>query len=1234
MESLLKELPGKDALSSLSGGFSADTISMDAMKGLDAKDMSANLKSSLPADATSGGLGISTEGMPTKEGFMNQLSGPLDKLKGVNSKSLLGDAASGGLPIKMDLPSFDAKGITSSLTSKLLPSDMSGPNPPSDLPGFSVEEFAAPLRKLADAGAATPMRLLRMIMTVVNKFVETVSDKETLKKLMVESLKEIQIAQIEALQNGLPASALTAFTNQLLDNYEKALAALENPPDPQNLDYAKITANVRQFIQPEIRKIALALATLDNLESGNQKPLTDSLAKTIDFQASDAVLLQPYFDFIDQKAEQILGSIAEPVNKLKTMITQIQSYLSQIETKAQEAANTISTQITTNIGKVEGFLQEADQKIKDIEKQIDDFLAKIDPGPIVEKIKGGCNTVGDTVEQFFSKVEEIKLKLDTAVAGVQGQIDGKMKEIFDNLEKQIRALLNKIIEVLNRPEVKDALAKAKAGIETFKAKIQEASFKPVFDLVINKTGQLKTTVGNLDTASWGTAQKTALKVGAKVIQQVKVDEIIKPELVAAFKEIQQPLLDLIRLLKEKVLVVENMIYSFNPGTIATDFILNSDVYQTIIKTLEDFRPSKLLQPLKDANAWLAEQVAKLDPQILIDQLQSIYNKLYELLDALNPESLNKLINDTAKQARGQLEQIRDFELDAIEKTIKDSISLEKLLEGTGMLDLANADFWQTLRDLLGGAFLNDINTAMQNVRKLIAEQTSSADYNDVVAKLKTAVTAVEGQLKMDGKALAAGLTVAQTTLAEAAPRLLMLDGRRKQLLQTYQDYPDITGLLRDIDLGPVMQYKQRTVDLSSDAARQQTLATSLTAWNKTLSGQLTALKALNAKTYQDALPAIFDKQIGNPINTLVTDIQSYLKPFTDFLDEAQKMVAMLTALPGKIDAAVSQVLGTLKANLKSAITTVIGVLETLRAAIVNTITNVYNKAVDLVDSFSPYWILNSFAETDFIATANVGLPALARRLQAPAADDTLMAQIQSALPSDQLAILTGQSADALTDAGKKIVKTALSNALKSNRLGTAENVAAIKAKLLTQMTQLDATIKTAKDALAGQSAPDTATLVNNIKLRYRCQALVSQLDKAMTNYNSAISKKNPLIRLNRVLLEGAYPDDIKMSVMSLQPFIVVEISQLYPEDTVKRVDDIYVKIVDKVKTLPDQLIRGPLDDTFNQIKAILKENFDISGIFTVLDIKVAGLDQDLSQGLDRLSVVYNDLLTTLDQKLA
>jgi hypothetical protein len=88
-----------------------------------------------------------------------------------------------------------------------------------------------------------------------------------------------------------------------------------------------------------------------------------------------------------------------------------------------------------------------------------------------------------------------------------------------------------------REDVQRLLQQVREGIEKFKEIIDQASFQPVFDLVLTKTGEMENNIKAIDVASMSVPQRTALKVGATVLREVRVDEIVKPEILEAFEEI-------------------------------------------------------------------------------------------------------------------------------------------------------------------------------------------------------------------------------------------------------------------------------------------------------------------------------------------------------------------------------------------------------------------------------------------------------------------------------------------------------------------------------------------------------------------------------------------------------------------------------------------------------------------------------------------------------------------------
>lgn len=1238
MAGILDQLPNPSQLADLKnivpGDFSFGDVGAFNVSGL------ADSLSGLGGGETLSGL--SMPALPatlSKDGVLGALNQPLGKLKSFDSKAVLGDLTSGALPVSLAAPRFDLNAPISTITSQVMPGSftVAAPSFNTNIKGMDFSDAVEPLNRLARAGTGMPVRMLFMMMRVGQSFVTTVTDTDKLFKLTVEALEEIYGQQIGGLLTRLPYYAIDHSTRLLgtpgsaqgfVARYRMLLNEIETLGQSDTDRLAVLLKQGRTTFVPALSDFEQARITLEALHANDTKMLGMAMSNLLNLSMADEVYLQKYFDQVSATSHKVLGTITGPVKQIGDMAGQVSAYMDEAAKKADEAASTVATQIETNLAKAEDFLKQVQATIEDIEKQVKEFVDKLDVGPLVNKAKLGCAKIGQAVEAFFSKIEELKLKLDEMVEKVGKQIDEKLTEAFDLAEQKIRELLGKISEVLNRPEVKDALAQARQGIEKFKTTIEQASLKPVFDMVITKTGDLENSIKALNTTQMGTPQKAALKVGVKVIQQVKVDEIIKPELLEAFEQIRQPLADLIQLLREKAVEIEKMVYEFNPGTLVNDLIVNSEPYQALMRLLDEFRPSKLLEPLKKANEFVTDLVRQLDPNILIDAVQKIYEKLAGLVEFLDPAPLNRLIGDAVEVAVSMLGQIRDRELDGIIDTIKQTISLARLMEKTGLSDIANAEFWQLLQDILGGGYLNKISQAITAVEKKIEALASTLDFSKSQAALGELMTGVDRQLALNGVFIQKRGGELSTRLTKEMPELRALETRRLALLKKPEVFPEITALLGQISLAPVLELVPAVTEVVE--WEPEALNSSLKLVNDLLNAKISPLKQISGGSFQDAAVMIFRKQLSEPVNALIKQIQTDLKPFSDAIKKIQQILITLTELPAKIDTSVAKVLDTARESIKKVITGVINTIKTFQKSLSGTLDEIYQRIQTIVGNLSPYWMLNSFAKSDFIgdngdeASTPPGMLAMARRI-ASGSDSSglrLAALLQTKLSAEQLSLLRSEAtstATALQEGSRENVLLALNESLSDRNLCARETIDALKAALDNALTKKQ------------EKTPKT---VDDIKMAYRFGALRRQLGDAWVRYNSGVDKTNAMLRLNRIALEAAYPEDINMSLQSLHPFIVENVAHLYPQDTVDKLDGIYTNTIEKVKTLPKKLIADPLDDTFNDIKEILKANFDISGIFDVLEIKVDGLDEDLSQGLDRLSLAYNQLLTTFDQKLA
>lgn len=103
-------------------------------------------------------------------------------------------------------------------------------------------------------------------------------------------------------------------------------------------------------------------------------------------------------------------------------------------------------------------------------------------------------------------------------------------------------------------------------------------------------------------------------------------------------------------------------------------------------------------------------------------------------------------------------------------------------------------------------------------------------------------------------------------------------------------------------------------------------------------------------------------------------------------------------------------------------------------------------------------------------------------------------------------------------------------------------------------------VKSALDLRIFELAEETDPNPNQL---IKFKSLSKQLAAAETP-----TKKQDKIRLNRIILEAMYPTAIKMSLQSLHSLIVAQIEQLYPQELLERLDETYLKIVDKVKLIP------------------------------------------------------------------
>ncbi len=1202
MNQLLDKLPKKEDL--VESMPKTDLYDVGSFNGMDTevKDITDEITQNTPPPGQDINIDATIPADLSSESVTNRLAEPLTSMEEITAENISESVKKNSHLVTPDKPSFDINTPMKTISEALAPSGQpSSPDisDPENFPGFDSNEALLQLKKLADAGKATPMRMIKMYLQVFSEFIDKATDKEKIVQLAVESLEEIYLGQIIKLQYNIPYKVVQDIEqltkSNFLDRYETVLDNIEKSTKV-DIDLLELA---REEIIPTLVDVKRAKNTLTAFADASIDDLQKAIDNVLEFTGDGDVVLQTFFDDFESKVLTVIGKIKEPVTAIKDMAVQISTFLTNAAQKAEEAADKVSDTIADKLQTADKFISgDLTNKITEVNKKINDFLDEIGnkADSALGTAKGGLSSVTNGVEDFFDKVNDLKEKLETAVDELAQKTDDTTTKAFEEAQTKIEGLLDKITDVLNTPTVKDALQKTKDGIDKFKKVMEEVSFQPVFDVVVTKTGELEVKVKAIKVDELGVPQKTAMKLGAKVIQAVKVDEIIKPELVAIFKDLRDPIAALIEELKKGVLQINQLIEDFAPGTIVREYIENNEIYKTFIGLLDQFKPSVLLQPLKDANKKLTSLVEQLDPNILINKLQELFNELFQLTKVISPDKLNGMIWGAVNTVNGELKNIRDVKMDEIINTIKETISLEKLLEGTGIEDVANAEIWDILKFYLGGEFLNKITDALDYVQLKIEDEVKKLGFNHHEEEVKKLKELIDKQINWTVAVMKPQLTGIKDALATIKTRLQDLDNRRRQILINKSDIPEYKDMLTKLSLENMIALE----DVFNKLLNAD-LAASLAAFKKPLEDNRYELGKVQKDALEKAAPNIFQHQFSDPIKKIVTKIQTELASFTEAIEAIKNILDTINKLGEQIDTKLADVLKKTAEDTKQIITSVIDAVNSAASTVTESVTKSYDLLIETLNKFSPNGFLNSFAETDF---ESGGLEYFKNLLQSPTSD-AIAIFLSKQITSQQSQLLAQNDAN-----WKKIVLEAFNSALFDSNLNELQSQA--------------------QSAVAKEIENQKNQPTPNKKFLLRLEAAASQLGKV----KGPLTTKGDKIRLNRMILEAAYTMYIEMSLQSLHPFIVEQVADLYPETVVQTLDTTYVKIVDKIKGLPSQLIQQPLDNKYNELKTMFLDHFDIEGIFRVLEVKLDGMDEDLELGLDRVAYAFNKLIDSLDSRLS
>jgi hypothetical protein len=327
-------------------------------------------------------------------------------------------------------------------------------------------------------------------------------------------------------------------------------------------------------------------------------------------------------------------------------------------------------------------------------------------------------------------------------------------------------------------------------------------------------------------------------------------------------------------------------------------------------------------------------------------------------------------------------------------------------------------------------------------------------------------------------------------------------------------------------------------------------------------------------TFKQVIPAEIERELTEPMKKLLNTLDDILAKPRTILGSVKAVIQQLTAAPKELANILKQLATSLGTVIRGAIDKVKTVIQGFDVNFLNTI---HAKIVSKLEEFSPVLVLNAFYSDSDFKDRN---PAkLLQRLRNPKVEDKVSAYFISQLEEAQRSLLA--SSDGL--GAKKTLIQSLNKLLRDPNFYSAD--------------------------------------------RFPASTLLTPEARKLIEQANRTSKQT--IRLNRLLLEAAYPEEIPMSVQSIYPFFLDQLRSLYPTEVVKELDILHAKIVQVLRDFPKAL-EVALNAEYQKVVTVYnKIRAWIHKIFKALIDRLRGLQSELGIGLEDISDAYNRLLVAL-----
>ena len=250
----------------------------------------------------------------------------------------------------------------------------------------------------------------------------------------------------------------------------------------------------------------------------------------------------------------------------------------------------------------------------------------------------GITSIRETIAEGF---EEAQTFIDESLGeGLFDEVEAALAGVTEQLEEipiaEVGAALTEAVNTLGDvvQELEEGLEGAIADIRELLARLDELSFTPVADEVLEEINTLKTKLQSIRPESLSDAEKLAIQGGLALLRAIDLEGMITNELKNGFTLLGNELKGLINQVLAAWMDLRGRLGDFDPESVMGPL---TGVLDQVTALVQQLNGATVLAPFYEQLEALRSRLAALSPGSVLDPLQAPYGQMMAVVERANPD---------------------------------------------------------------------------------------------------------------------------------------------------------------------------------------------------------------------------------------------------------------------------------------------------------------------------------------------------------------------------------------------------------------------------------------------------------------------------------------------------------------------------------------------------------------------------------------------------------------------